>query len=122
MMPKKLIASPELLAERIQAFCDAVEAGDIPAPTDYELCRWLGVSAGTLERMWADTGAYKGFADVLKSLVAFRSHWCMMRGDTWAIFAAKQPHWGGWRDRPAEEKAPIKIDVSLSGAGADWAK
>ena len=131
--PRK-IKSAKDLDTLINSFIQKCEAGEC-MPTDYELIKHLGIGQRTLERWWADTSKdtdndnhnndnhSKGcYGDVLKNLVAYRSHWCMMRGDTWSIFAAKQPHWGGWSDRPRDDKQPIKIDVTLSGAGGDWAK
>ena len=121
-MPRKIVTLSEQLPEKIRGFCDAVEAGDVPAPTDYELCRWLDVAASMLERMWEGEGEYKKARECLQELIAYRSHWCMMKGSTWSIFASKQKRWGGWTDKPAEDKTPIKIDISLTGAGSDWAK
>lgn len=125
-MAQKKIATAEELGKRIDAFIQAVQSGDIAQPTDYRLCEFLGISVDTLERYTKrdkDTGEekdiYKGYAEQLKKLLAFREDWYLSqavanpRSQTINIFALKQAKNGGWIDRQQVD-GNGKLDLSIS--------
>ena len=124
-MATKKIESPEKLEILIDSFIQEVKAGNIPRPTDYNLVEFLGISASTLDRMQKgedeeDSSAnisYKGYDKPFKKLLMFREEFYLNQGDTMAVFALKQKKNGGYTDRQQESKEPIKLNVTINGAG-----
>lgn len=115
-MAVKKIKTPQELDYLIDKYIEAVEAGTYQYPTDYNLCKFLGVSPDTIERMRKGEDTYKGYAEPLKKLRLYREDFYLRRGDTMAVFALKQRQNGGYTDKPVEDKAPQKIEVVIKGA------
>lgn len=134
-MPERKFKTPEELEKKIDEFIKLCESGEIPRPTDYRLCEFLGISIATLERYYTNANnsrpsnnpdkedIYKGFDKPLKKLIAFRADRlegiaeANPKAATPAIFLLKQGHNGGYTDRQiVEQDGNVAINLTIKGA------
>lgn len=122
MAPKRKIRSAEELGEKILEFMDYCTETDT-IPTDYQLCKHLGISIDTLERYTREPDKYKGYAEQLKKLVTFREDWFLQQAQrnpkaaTISIFALKQAKNGGYVDKPIVNVEAKELKVITDGVG-----
>lgn len=97
------IESPEMLEKHIHNFIKYCEESQ-EIPSAYNLCKFLAVSASTLERYERGEGTYKGYDAPLKTLRQYREH-CLLRmlednpkQAAAAIFQLKQSFNGGYTE------------------------
>lgn len=126
-MAEMIYKTPEEFGKVVDAFIDEVKKGNIPRPTDYQLCEFAHISIATLNRYYyskskddsddIENNIYKGYDKPLKKLIAYRSD--RLEGiaeanpkqTTAAIFLLKQKHNGGYQDRQIMES---KTDSTIS--------
>lgn len=125
MANTRKIDSPEMLDKHIKNFIEFCnETGEIPS--DYALCKFLSVSASTLDRYKAGEGTYKGYDEPLKNLRKFREHrlLAMLEGNpklsAAAIFQLKQPFNGGYQENQAIDHSAT-VTLKIEGVGGEEA-
>lgn len=125
MANTRKIDSPEMLDKHIKNFIEFCnETGEIPS--DYALCKFLSVSASTLDRYKAGEGTYKGYDEPLKNLRKFREHrlLAMLEGNpklsAAAIFQLKQPFNGGYQESQAIDNSAT-VTLKIEGVGGEEA-
>lgn len=116
------IENPEMLEFHIKKFIHHCEnTGEIPS--NYNLCKFLSISASTLERYERGEGTYKGYDAPLKNLRQFREHrlLSMLEGDpkraAAAIFQLKQSFNGGYTESPISQDAGATVTLKIEGVG-----
>lgn len=121
MANTRKIDSAEMLDKHIKDFTEwCTKNGEIPS--DYNLCKFLSVSASTLDRYKAGEGTYKGYDEPLKTLKKFREHrlLTMLEGNpklsAAAIFQLKQPFNGGYQESQAIDQSAT-ITLKIEGVG-----
>lgn len=121
MANTRKIDSAEMLDKHIKDFTEwCTKNGEIPS--DYNLCKFLSVSASTLDRYKAGEGTYKGYDEPLKNLKKFREHrlLAMLEGNpklsAAAIFQLKQPFNGGYQESQAVDQSAT-ITLKIEGVG-----
>lgn len=121
MANTRKIDSPEMLDKHIKDFTEwCTKNGEIPS--DYNLCKFLSVSASTLDRYKAGEGTYKGYDEPLKNLRKFREHrlLAMLEGNpklsAAAIFQLKQPFNGGYQESTAVDHSAT-VTLKIEGVG-----
>ena len=122
MAPRRKIRSQEELGEKLIGFMDFCTENDM-IPTDYQLCKYLGISIDTLERYSREPEKYQGYAEQLKKLVTYREDWFLQKANnnpkaaTISIFALKQPKNGGYVDKPAISVDAKELKIITDGVG-----
>lgn len=121
MANTRKIDSAEMLDKHIKNFIEFCnDTGEIPS--DYALCKFLSVSASTLERYKAGEGTYKGYDEPLKTLKKFREHrlLTMLEGNpklsAAAIFQLKQPFNGGYQETQTTDNSAT-VTLRIEGVG-----
>lgn len=95
----------------------------IVLPTDYDFCKYLGISSQTLWVYWNDRDTYKGYSDSLKKLVDYREQFLLnlavnnSKAATLAIFALKQQKNGGYTDSPVLDVTAKELTIKTAGIG-----
>ena len=127
MANTRKIESPEMLAKHIDNFIKYCEDGG-GIPSDYELIKFLSISASTLERYKAGEGTYKGYEIPFKKLQLFREHRLLRQleesrgNNTAAIFQLKQPKNGGYTDAPQNQgDQGVTVTLRIAGVGGEEA-
>ena len=83
---------------------------DVIPPTDYDFCKFLGISSSTLANYRSDKDTYPGYLEALKKLVDYREQYFVTlslknpKAAGAAIFALKQGKNGGYQDKPASRR------------------
>ena len=105
----RAIESAEQLAQKVDEYIAKNtldnETGVVP-PTDYDLCKFLGISSSTLNNYQRDVDTYPGYLEALKKLVDYREQYFVTlslknpKAAGAAIFALKQAKNGGYVDKP----------------------
>lgn len=122
MAQTRKVESAEKLMKYIDdfiKFCE--ENGEIPS--NYNLCKFLSVSAATLSRYEAGDGNYKGYDIPFKNLRQYREHrlLTMLEGDSKkaaaAIFQLKQPFNGGYVESTQQVDQGATVTLKIEGVG-----
>lgn len=121
MANTRKIDSAEMLDKHIKDFTEwCTKNGEIPS--DYNLCKFLSVSAYMLEQFKKGEGKYEGFQIPLKTLQKFREHRLLdmlesnPRLSAAAIFQLKQPFNGGYQESQAVDQSAT-ITLKIEGVG-----
>ncbi len=95
-------------------------------PTDYNLCKYLGIAYLTLYDYTTNKeDRYKGYANELKKLIAYRENYFLTlslenpKAATPAIFALKQAKNGGYQDKPVVDISAKELTIVTKGTGND---
>lgn len=121
----RAIESAEQLSEKIDEYIAKNtrenENGVVP-PTDYDLCKFLGISSSTLNNYQRDVDTYPGYLDALKKLVDYREQFYVTlslknpKAAGAAIFALKQKKNGGYEDKPTMQVEARELKI-ITGEG-----
>ena len=85
-------------------------------PNKQGLAVYLGVESETLDT-WASRD--NRFSPAIRKAYNRMSDMFQQRTDSMAMLSIKQPCYGGFTDKPAVSADKMKIDVKISGGGAD---
>lgn len=120
---KKAFSSPEVFGKAISDFIELSSKDNI-IPTDYNLCKFLGIAYLTLyDYQTNKEGRYEGYANELKKLTAYRENYFLTlslenpKASTPAIFALKQAKNGGWVDKPVIDVTAKELKIITDGTG-----
>lgn len=122
MAARRKIQDAQELGKIIDGFCEMYEGQD-EIPTDYRFCKYAGIDTNTLDRYRNEPDQYTGYGEELKKLVAFRADWYQQaaaknpRLASMAIFALKQPHNGGYVDKPVVNVEAKELKIVTDGVG-----
>lgn len=106
--------TPEQLGELCVDYLQSC-ADNAKKPTWQGLAGFVGVTSGTLNE-WMNNrdGTYTpGLAVVLKKTADAISDQLQQRTDCMAMISMKQPLYGGFIDKPAQQDASISINVNF---------
>jgi len=85
-------------------------------PNKQGLAVYLNVESETIDE-WA--GRDNKFSPLIRKAYNRMSDMFQQRTDSMAMLSIKQPCYGGFIDKPTASADKMKIDVKISGAGAD---
>lgn len=121
MARPRIIADCATLSRYIDEFIDLCE-GNGSHPSNYALCQYLNISIDTLERYTREPDKYKGYAEPLKKLSAYREDRLLRLLEknpgkaTPYIFLLKQPSNGGYQDvQKADNSGGLEVNIRLVG-------
>ncbi len=112
----EITIEPEELEGYCVAYFEKCQAAE-RCPTKPGLAVYLGISVDTYDR-WAknEDGRHGKHAAVLKKAEAIMSDLLQQRKDTMALFLLKQPCYGGYTDKQADDgNQVLRIKVSFGG-------
>ena len=122
MAPRRKIKDAQELSKIVDGFCEMCEEQDI-IPTNYRFCKYAGIDTNTLDRYRNEPEKYIGYGEELKKLIDFRADWYQQAAAknpkfaSMAIFALKQPHNGGYVDKPTISVDAKELKIITDGVG-----
>lgn len=125
-MKQKKTYTPRTLAKAMEAFIAHCAENDVDA-TDYQLIRYLGISAETLDRYRADTGddeAPGGYGESFRRLALFREDDAirLLRAEprlaSHVSLRLRQRNWGSWAEK-GDEARDVSINVRIDSGMPD---
>lgn len=118
----KHLYTPETLAERCDEYFNRCEA-DGKRPTRPGLCLWLDLSIDTLRRYEEGKGRYGELAGAVKKAMLRMQDALEQREDSKSIFLLKQPCYGGYSDRPGDDKGGnVQVNITFGGQAEKYGK
>lgn len=122
MAQTRKVESAEKLMKYMDDFIKYCEENE-QIPSNYNLCKFLSISAATLDRYERGEGTYKGYEVPFKNLRQYREHrlLSMLEGDpkraAAAIFQLKQSFNGGYTESPIAQDAGATVTLKIEGVG-----
>lgn len=114
--------TPEALDEQCDAYFDDCQASG-KRPTRPGLCLWLDMSVDTLNRYEEGKGRYGELAGPVKKAMLRIQDALEQRDDSKSIFLLKQPCYGGYSDRPGEDKGgSVQVNITFGGQAENYGK
>lgn len=113
--------SSKEFSTRVDSFIEFSEANNVE-PSDYQLMKFLKISARTLDSYYANDRDADGesFSGALDKLRLYREDFCLRQVNEnpklagAVAFKLKQSRWGGWTDKH-DNQQPIQIDLKING-------
>jgi len=104
---------------KMDDFIALVEDGTYEVPSDYNLCRFLGIKTNKF-KYYKDMIDQHGYRDGFDKLKMFREDFWTKKSlkkdsATSAIFHLKQPINGGYQDKQERSNDPIEVKISING-------
>ncbi len=128
-MAKLEVYTTDTFAEKMDAFIIFCESESIDA-TDYQLIRFFGITPTALEsyrssqKQDGTDADQEAFAGALKKLDLYREDATIRQVVTdpklssHCAFKLRQPHWGGWNDKP-ELTQELSVRVNIGDGTSD---
>ena len=122
MAMKRKVDSPERLEQYIKEFISLCEENSV-FPSDYELTKYLGCSARTLERYRKAEGPYSKYSGAFVALKKYAEKVLIDQGvaaknPAFQVFLLKQEKYGGYTDQQ-QIKQDSTIKIQVAGVGGE---